>query len=162
MWPFWTGAGNLAFKYITPLENCYRHSSGYHTPPNNNNNTATTVALSKSNSWLSGNATFQSFLNDFWQDEYSMYVLYNVYVVHRKVILLAIKVKNVLHTTCLGWSFTTSLNDKVAIWWGFFKLTACTCTCTGMTAGALSLKKPYHITTLSFSKVVNDHPNNIT
>ena len=27
----------------------------------------------------------------------------------------------------LGWSFTTSLNHKVAIWWGFFKLSSSKC-----------------------------------
>ena len=55
----------------------------------------------------------------------------------------------------LGWSFTTSLNHKVVIWWGFFRLSAPTC--TGI--GAVSLKKPHHIATLWFSEVVNDHPN---
>ena len=55
----------------------------------------------------------------------------------------------------LVWSFTTSLNRKVMIWWGFFRLTAP----AAMPAciGAESLKKPHQIATLRFSEVVNDH-----
>ena len=57
----------------------------------------------------------------------------------------------------LGWSFTTSLKHKVAIWWGFFILTAPAAVPGHV--GADSLQKPDHIATLWFSKVVNDHPN---
>ena len=55
----------------------------------------------------------------------------------------------------LAWSFTTSLNHKVTIWWGFFRLSAPTH--AGTAACAVSLKKPHHIITLRFSEVVNDH-----
>ena len=59
----------------------------------------------------------------------------------------------------LAWSFTTSLNRKVTIWWGFFRLSAPTC--AAKAAGAVSLKKPHHIITLQFSEVVKDHANHI-
>ena len=58
----------------------------------------------------------------------------------------------------LRWSFTTLLNHEVAIWWGFFRLLAPTCTyplC--MAAGAVCLKKPHHIIILWFSEVVKGH-----
>ena len=58
--------------------------------------------------------------------------------------------------TKLGWSFTTSLNYKVAIWWGFIRLTALAALLVQI--GADSLKKLHHITTLWYSEVVNDHP----
>ena len=57
----------------------------------------------------------------------------------------------------LGWSFTTLPNHNVAIWWGFFRLTAPAA--LPVHIGADSLKKPHHIATLWFSEVVNDHPN---
>ena len=43
----------------------------------------------------------------------------------------------------LGWSFITSLNHKVAICWGFFRLSAPTC--TGTATGVVSPKKSHHI-----------------
>ena len=57
--------------------------------------------------------------------------------------------------TVLAWSFTTSQNRKVTIWWGFSRLTAP----AAMPAhiGADSLKKPHHIVTLRFSEAVKDH-----
>ena len=45
----------------------------------------------------------------------------------------------------LGWSFTALLDQKVAIWWGFFRLSASMCT-------------DQHVT-LWVNEVVNDHPN---
>ena len=55
-----------------------------------------------------------------------------------------------------GWSFTTLLNHKVAIWCGIFRLTARDV--VPVHSGADSLKKPHHIATLWFSVVVIDHP----
>ena len=57
----------------------------------------------------------------------------------------------------LAWSFTTSLNRNITIWWGFFRLLAPMC--TGMAAGAVCLKKPHHIVILRFSEVVKGHAN---
>ena len=57
----------------------------------------------------------------------------------------------------LAWPFTTSLNCNMTIWWGFFRLLAPTC--TGMSAGAVCLKKPHHIVILWFSEVVKGHAN---
>ena len=58
-----------------------------------------------------------------------------------------------LYFWLIAWSFTTSLNRKVTIWWGFFRLSAPKHAGTA----AVSLKKPHHIITLQFSEVVNDH-----
>ena len=55
----------------------------------------------------------------------------------------------------LAWLFTTSLNRKVTIWWGFFRQTAPAAVPAHV--GADSLKKPHHIVTLRFSEVVKDH-----
>ena len=54
-------------------------------------------------------------------------------------------VKDRANCILLAWSFTTSLNRKVMIWWGFFRLSAPIC--TGTAAGAVCLKKPHHIIT---------------
>ena len=53
--------------------------------------------------------------------------------------------------TYIGWLFTISLNHKVAIWWGFFRLTA-------PAAMPVHVGKTHHIaSTLWFSEVVSDH-----
>ena len=57
----------------------------------------------------------------------------------------------------LAWSFITSLNRKVMIWGGFFRLTAPAA--VPACVGAESLKKAHHIVTLRFREVVNDHAN---
>ena len=55
-----------------------------------------------------------------------------------------------LHDTnkYVAWSFTPKRNDKFTISWGFFRLSAPRC--AGTAAGAVSLKKPHHVITLSF------------
>ena len=56
--------------------------------------------------------------------------------------------------TCkyLAWTFTTSLNYKVTIVWGFFRLSAPLC--AGTVAGCCHQRE---IITLWFSKVAKDH-----
>ena len=55
-------------------------------------------------------------------------------------------------TLQLAWSFTTSLNRNITIWWGFFRQTAPAA--MPVHVGANSLKKPHHIVILWFSEVV--------
>ena len=57
----------------------------------------------------------------------------------------------------IAWSFTTSLNHKVTISWGFFRISAPRC--SGMAAGGVSLKIPHNSITLRFCEVVKDHAN---
>ena len=59
----------------------------------------------------------------------------------------------------LAWSFTTSLNRKVMIWWDFFRLSMSAPTCSGTAAGTVCLKKPHHIIILLFSELVKGHAN---
>ena len=61
----------------------------------------------------------------------------------------------VINLTLLAWTFTTSLNHNITIWWGFFRQTAPAT--MPVHVGTNSLKKPHHIVILRFSDVVKGH-----
>ena len=63
-------------------------------------------------------------------------------------------------STQLGWSFWTSLNHEVAIWWGLKGLGVLDFVTVAQCWTFHSLKKHKLITTLWFSKVENDHAKN--
>ena len=60
----------------------------------------------------------------------------------------------------LGWSFTTLLNHKVAIWWRFFQADCTSCHSSTYWCWQPEKSSSYRYdATLWFSEVVNDHPN---
>ena len=57
------------------------------------------------------------------------------------------------HTWLIAWSFTTSPNHKVTIWWGFFRLSATMW--ASKAAGPVCLKKPHNIVTPQAGEAIN-------